>query len=102
MTAKTKEDQPVPEGLRERKQRETRRRIAETGLKLFLANGYDATTLDAIAEAADISRRTFFSYFKSKEEIMLVWQAGAWCALIRLAVNSAAVRAHRYRSACRD
>lgn len=81
MTAKTKEDQPVPEGLRERKQRETRRRIAETGLKLFLANGYDATTLDAIAEAADISRRTFFSYFKSKEEIMLVWQAGAWDAI---------------------
>jgi len=81
LTAKTKEDQPVPEGLRERKQRETRRRIAETGLKLFLANGYDATTLDAIAEAADISRRTFFSYFKSKEEIMLVWQAGAWDAI---------------------
>jgi AcrR family transcriptional regulator len=59
------------EGLRERKQRETRQRIAETGLKLFIEKGYDGTTLDEIAAAADISRRTFFSYFASKEEILI-------------------------------
>ena len=64
------------DGLRERKRRETRRRIAETGLKLFTANGYEATTLDAITEASGISRRTFFYYFKSKEEILLAWQSG--------------------------
>lgn len=67
---------PKEEGLRERKRRETLRRIAETGLKLFLTNGYEATTLEAIAEAAGISRRTFFYYFKSKEEILLAWQGG--------------------------
>ena len=66
------------EGLRERKRRETRQRIAETGLRLFLANGYENTTLDTIAEEAGISRRTFFSYFKSKEDILFVWESGGW------------------------
>ncbi|MBA4285721.1 MAG: TetR family transcriptional regulator [Xanthomonadaceae bacterium] len=59
------------EGLRERKRRETRQRIAEVALRLFLTDGYDGTTLDAIAAAAGISRRTFFSYFKSKDDIIL-------------------------------
>src|ERR1700732_5434867 len=62
------------EGLRERKKRETLQRIAKTGLKLFIARGYEGTTLEAIAEAAGISRRTFFYYFKSKEEVLLAWQ----------------------------
>jgi AcrR family transcriptional regulator len=60
-----------PQGLRERKRRETSERIIEKGLKLFVKNGYEATTLDAIAEAAGISRRTFFYYFKSKEDVLL-------------------------------
>ena len=63
------------ESLRERKRRETRQRVAEAGKRLFLINGYDATTLDAIAEEAGISRRAFFSYFKSKDDIILFWQA---------------------------
>jgi len=62
------------EGLRERKRRETHQRIAEVGQRLFLTDGYDATTLDAIAAEAGISRRTFFSYFKSKDDIILYWQ----------------------------
>ena len=62
---------PAAEGLRERKQRETRQRIAEVALRLFLADSYDSTTLEAIAAAAGISRRTFFSYFKSKDDIIL-------------------------------
>lgn len=60
-----------PQGLRERKRRETSERIIEKGLKLFVKNGYEATTLDAIAAAAGISRRTFFYYFKSKEDVLL-------------------------------
>jgi AcrR family transcriptional regulator len=62
------------EGPRERKRRETRQRIAEVGQRLFLANGYENTTLDAIALEAGISRRTFFSYFKSKDDVILFWQ----------------------------
>lgn len=64
------------EGWRERKRQETFRRISEAGLKLFIANGFEATTLDDIAEASNISRRTFFYYFKSKEDILLAWQSG--------------------------
>jgi len=64
---------PAP-GLRERKRHETRARIAEAARGLFLARGYDGTTLDAIAAEAGISRRTFFSYFKSKDDIILFWQ----------------------------
>ena len=74
------------EGLRERKRRETLHRIAEQGLKLFLTHGYEATTLDAIAEAAGISRRTFFYYFKSKEEILLAWQDGGFNETLRAAL----------------
>lgn len=69
------------EGLRERKRRETRQRIAEAGLRLFLAQGYEATTLDAIAAAAGISRRSFFSHFKSKDDIVMVWQGANWASL---------------------
>jgi AcrR family transcriptional regulator len=74
------------EGLRARKRQETLERIAETGLRLFSQHGYEATTLEAIAEAAGISRRTFFYYFKSKEEILLDWQMRGFSASLRKAV----------------
>ncbi|MGX9428800.1 MULTISPECIES: TetR/AcrR family transcriptional regulator [Bradyrhizobium] len=72
-------------GLRERKRLETMARIAETGLRLFITKGYESTTLEEIAEEAGISRRTFFYYFKSKEDIILVWQSN-FTDLIRAAV----------------
>jgi AcrR family transcriptional regulator len=50
--------------------------LAETGLRLFLERGYEQTTLDAIAEAAGVSRRTVFHYFEQKEDILLAWQSG--------------------------
>lgn len=82
-----------PESLRERKKRETRQRIAEVGLSLFLANGYAATTLDEIAAAAGISRRTFFHYFKSKDEILLA-QLDSYIDALKLSVaRSAATEA---------
>jgi len=73
---------PPIDGLRERKRRETRQRIAEVGQRLFLAHGYEGTTLDAIAAAAGISRRTFFSYFRSKDDIILFWQDADLASLI--------------------
>lgn len=66
------------DGLREIKRRATHRRIAEVGIRLFLERGYDATRLEDIAEAAGISRRTFFAYFRSKDEILLAWERGDW------------------------
>lgn len=58
------------EGLRARKRRQTRERIVAAALALFLEHGYEATTIDAIADAADIARRTFFHYFDGKEAII--------------------------------
>src|SRR3984957_2653453 len=72
-----------PQGLRERKRRETSERIIEKGLKLFVKNGYEATTLDAIAAAAGISRRTFFYYFKSKEDVLLAARDSGFREAIR-------------------
>ena len=61
------------EGWRERKRSQTRLSIAEAGLGLFLKQGFEATTLDAIAEAAGIARRTFFHYFDSKEALIFAY-----------------------------
>lgn len=70
------------DGLRARKQQQVRQRLTEVAMKLFLARGYEATTLDDIAAAADVSRRSFFHYFASKEDVVLAWQDGSTDALI--------------------
>lgn len=69
--------------LRERKKRETRQRIAEAAIELFLQKGYEATTLDEIAAAAEIGRRTFFSYFKTKEAVLMAFVDGGFCPTFR-------------------
>jgi AcrR family transcriptional regulator len=66
----------IPNDLRERKRVLTLDLIAKTGLRLFVENGYEATTLDAIAAASGISRRTFFHYLKSKEDVLLAHESG--------------------------
>jgi AcrR family transcriptional regulator len=57
-------------GLRERKKLQTRQSIASAAHRLFIERGYHATTLPDIAEAADVSTRTIFAYFPSKEDIL--------------------------------
>jgi len=64
------------EGLRARKRRETMARITGAGIRLFLDRGYETTTLDDIAAAASISRRSFFNYFNSKDDILISLQSG--------------------------
>jgi AcrR family transcriptional regulator len=57
-------------GLRERKKRATRTAIHDAAMKLFAGQGFGGTTIDQIAEAADVARATVFSYYPTKEEIV--------------------------------
>src|ERR1700730_814940 len=86
-------DKPAPAGpgLRQRKRQQTRDRLTGVAMALFRDRGVEATTLDDIASAADISRRSFFHYFASKEDVVFAWQEESTAALIPAV---AARRAH--------
>ena len=58
------------EGRRERKKRQLRAHIYETARQLFLKQGYEATTVAQIAEAADVAPATFFNHFASKSAVL--------------------------------
>lgn len=59
------------QGLRERKKARTRFAIQQEALKLFREQGYGATTVEQIAEAAEVSPSTFFRYFPTKDALVL-------------------------------
>src|SRR5438270_4073638 len=58
-------------GRRERKKRDTRKALASAAVRLAAERGPDQVTIEDIAEAADVSVRTFFNYFSSKEEAIV-------------------------------
>ena len=58
-------------GRRARKKQRTRDALFEAAMELFAAKGYDRTAVHEITDAVDVSERTFFRYFASKEDLVL-------------------------------
>ena len=69
-----KAEVPIPGtlGLRERKKLKTRDAIQRAAIRLFQRQGYERTTVEEIAAAAEISPSTFFNYFRTKEDVVML------------------------------
>lgn len=96
----TKTTGGATEGRRETKRRQTRERIEEAAMSLFLERGFDNTTIEEIAERAEVSKRSFFDYFPTKEEVVFAWQDGfadhLMAAIASRPAEEPAVRAVQY------
>jgi AcrR family transcriptional regulator len=75
------------EGLRSRKKAKTRVMLEDAALRLFAEQGYEATTVEQIAAAIDVSTTTFFRYFPTKADVVLC-QQDAHLPMLRNAIVS--------------
>lgn len=82
------EAQAAPVGRREQRKREVRERILAAAEALFLEQGFEATTVDQIVEAAEVAQKTFFNHFRTKQAVLEV-VASARLGVFERAVASA-------------
>lgn len=82
VAAKTRglDDRALP--LRERKKQRTFHALADVALARFTERGFDEVTLDEIVDEVEISKRTFFRYYSSKESVALAAEAELWIAYV--------------------
>lgn len=75
MTANNSAQPQAPLGRRARKKAETRARIFEAAIKLFLENGYHGVTIEQVCETADVANGTFFLHFPTKADLLVEFSA---------------------------
>jgi AcrR family transcriptional regulator len=80
MTTQQADDRSLP--LRERKKLRTRRALAGAALRMFTEKGFDATTLEELAEQAEVSKSTFFRFFPAKEAAAIEAETELWSAYL--------------------
>ncbi len=80
MTTQPVSDRSLP--LRERKKLRTRRALADAALRMFTEKGFGATTLEELADEAEVSRSTFFRFFPAKEAAAIEAEAELWSAYL--------------------
>ncbi|GAA3168828.1 MULTISPECIES: TetR/AcrR family transcriptional regulator [Streptomyces] len=79
-----------PVSRRERNKQQVRERLYSSAVELIVEKGYDHTSIDEIAERADVARGTFFNYFQRKEDVIAAWGERRRAALVMgLDTNSA-------------